>query len=139
MQLVATNMGRSRNVINTAKYNGSLHKPRQCLDLMWVRARAGAAIDHGDTTGGSADLEENPMKFNIRTNGRPVDLASVEQALLSADPAGMVDLDGLNNVLRVSTYLDGAGLQSLITDAGFSVPLGDVEQMPSECCGGCGG
>ncbi len=79
------------------------------------------------------------MKFNIRTHGRPVDLASVEQALLMADPAAMIDLDGLNKVLRVSTYLDGAGLQSLVTDAGFSVPLGDVEQLASECCGGCGG
>lgn len=79
------------------------------------------------------------MKFNIRTHGRPVDLASVEQALLAADPAAMVDLDGLNNMLRVSSYLDGAGLQSLFTDAGFAVPLGDVEQLPSECCGGCGG
>lgn len=79
------------------------------------------------------------MKFNIHTHGRPVDLASVEQALLSADPAGMIDLDGLNNVLRVSTYLDGAGLQSLITDAGFSVPQGDVELVPSDCCGGCSG
>jgi len=79
------------------------------------------------------------MKFNIRTNGRPVDLVSVEQALFAADPAAMIDLDGLNNVLRVSTYLDGAGLQSLVTDAGFAVPLGDVEQLPSECCGGCSG
>lgn len=79
------------------------------------------------------------MKFNIRTNARPVDLASVEQALLAADPAAMIDLDGLNNVLRVSTYLDGAGLQGLFTDAGFAVPLGDVEQLPSECCGGCSG
>lgn len=79
------------------------------------------------------------MKFNIRTNGQPIDLASVEQALLAADPAAMIDLDGLNNVLRVSTYLDGAGLQSLIADAGFSVPLGDVELVPSECCGGCSG
>lgn len=79
------------------------------------------------------------MKFSIRTNGRPVDVASVEHALLSADPAAMIDLDGLNNLLRVSTYLDGAELQSLITDAGFSVPLGDVELLPSDCCGGCGG
>lgn len=79
------------------------------------------------------------MKFNIRTNGRPVDIACVEQALLAVDPAAMIDLDGLNGVLRVSTYLDGAGLQSLVTDAGFSVPLGDVELLPSDCCGGCSG
>lgn len=79
------------------------------------------------------------MKFNIRTNGRPVDLASVEQALLAADPAAMIDLDGLNNVLRVSTYLDSAGLHGVCADAGFSVPLNDVEQLPSECCGGCSG
>lgn len=79
------------------------------------------------------------MKFNIRTHGQPIDLAPVEQALLAADPAAMIDLDGLNNVLRVSTYLDGAGLQSLITDAGFSVPQGDVELVPSDCCGGCSG
>lgn len=79
------------------------------------------------------------MKFNVRTHGQPVDLASIEQALLATDPAAMIDLDGLNNVLRVSSYLDGAGLQGLMSDAGFSVPLGDVEQLPSECCGGCGG
>ncbi len=107
--------------------------------LIWIRALAGTAIDHGFTPGETAAIQESAMKFNIRTYGRPVDLACVEQALLLADPAAMIDLDGLNKVLRVSTYLDGAGLQGLVTNAGFSVPLGDVEQLASECCGGCGG
>ena len=79
------------------------------------------------------------MKFNISTHGGPVDLDAVEQALLHADPAAVVDLDGTSTLLRVSTCLDGNELQKLVSVAGVPVALADVQQLPSECCGGCSG
>lgn len=79
------------------------------------------------------------MKFNIATHGGSVDLDAVERALLHADPAAVVDLDATSTLLRVSTSLDGAQLHKLVAFAGFPVALADVQQLPSECCGGCGG
>lgn len=51
----------------------------------------------------------------------------------------VVDLDATSTLLRVSTSLDGAQLHKLVAFAGFPVALADVQQLPSECCGGCGG
>lgn len=79
------------------------------------------------------------MKFNIRTNGRAVDVAAVEQALQEADPAAMIDLDGATASLRISTYLEGGELLGLMSGAGFTIPSADLELLPSDCCGGCGG
>lgn len=79
------------------------------------------------------------MKFNIPTRGNTVDLDAVEQALLHADPAALVDLDATSTVLRVSTCLDGSELHKLVSIAGFPVAVSDVQQLPSECCGGCSG
>lgn len=79
------------------------------------------------------------MKFNIRTNGRPIDVPAIEQALQQADPSAMIDLDGTTASLRISTYLEGGELLGLMSGAGFTIPSADLERLPSECCGGCGG
>ena len=79
------------------------------------------------------------MKFNIRTHGNAVSVSAVEQALIHVDPAALVDLDATSTWLRVSTCLDGAELHELVARAGLPVGRADVEQLPSECCGGCSG
>ena len=79
------------------------------------------------------------MKFNIRTDGRPIDVPAIEQALQQADPSAMIDLDGTTASLRISTYLEGGELLGLMSGAGFTIPSADLERLPSECCGGCGG
>ena len=79
------------------------------------------------------------MKFNIKTDGHAIDVSVIEQALIQADPAAVIDLDKATSSLRVSTCLDDAELLSLMTDAGFPIPSANIEGVPSECCGGCGG
>ena len=79
------------------------------------------------------------MKFNIKTHGHAIDVSVIEQALIKADPAAMIDLDKTTSLLRVSSCLDDAELLSLMTDAGFPIPSANIEGVPSECCGGCGG
>lgn len=79
------------------------------------------------------------MKFNIKTHGHAIDVSVIEQALIKADPAAMIDLDKATSLLRVSSCLDDAELLSLMTDAGFPIPSTNIEGVPSECCGGCGG
>ena len=79
------------------------------------------------------------MKFNIKTNGKAVDVFVSEQALTKIDPSALIDIDRTNASLRVSTCLDDSELSSLMTEAGFPVSTSDVHGIPSECCGGCGG
>ncbi len=79
------------------------------------------------------------MKFNIKTHGHAISVSVIEQALMQADPAAMIDLDPATSSLRVSSCLDDTELQSLMTDAGFPIPSANFEGVPSECCGGCGG
>lgn len=79
------------------------------------------------------------MKFNIKTKGQAMDVSVIEQALFKIDPSAVIDMDNANASLRVSTCLDDSELSSLMTEAGFPVSTSDVQGVPSECCGGCGG
>mgnify|MGYP001421976890 CR=1 FL=1 len=79
------------------------------------------------------------MKFNIKTKGQAMDVSVIEQALFKIDPSAVIDMDNANASLRVSTCLDDTELSSLMTEAGFPVSTSDVQGVPSECCGGCGG
>jgi len=77
--------------------------------------------------------------FNIKTNGQAMDVSLIEQALFKIDPSAIIDMDRANASLRVSTCLDDTELSTLMTEAGFPVTRSDVQGVPSECCGGCGG
>lgn len=79
------------------------------------------------------------MKYNIRTHEIPVDLAIIEQALTEADPAALLDFDKAASLLRFSSCLNGPELLALMAQAGFPVTDSALEDVPSECCGGCGG
>lgn len=78
------------------------------------------------------------MKFNIHTEANSIDLSTVETELLQADPAAMVDR-GSPALLRVSTSLGATALLGLLNAAGARIGPGQIETLPSECCGGCGG
>lgn len=79
------------------------------------------------------------MKFNIQTHDLPVDLAIIEQALVDADPAAVIDFDKAASLLRFSSCLDGHELLALMAKAGYPVSESALESVFSECCGGCGG
>ncbi len=79
------------------------------------------------------------MKFNIRTQDLPIDLATIEQALADADPAAVIDFDKAASLLRFSSFLTGKELLALMAQAGYPVSESALESVPSECCGGCGG
>lgn len=79
------------------------------------------------------------MQFTIMTRGQSVDVIAVENALYEADPAAVVDLERASGKLRVSTSLGDGELLSLINQSGISVASSDLERLPADCCGGCGG
>ena len=54
------------------------------------------------------------------------------------DPAALVDVDAYGR-LRISTVLPDAEVLLALGLAGACVAPQDLERMPSECCGGCGG
>jgi hypothetical protein len=77
------------------------------------------------------------MQFRIHLLGTPIDVAAVEDALLDRDPSALLDLD--DGVLRVATQLGDAGLLAALAAGGCPVGDPQLERVPSECCGGCGG
>lgn len=79
------------------------------------------------------------MQFRITIDDASPDLHTIDEALRDIDPAGLVDFDAANRVIRVSTTLDTADLASAMHRAGMPVTLDRIERLPSECCGGCGG
>ncbi len=79
------------------------------------------------------------MKYNIRTQEIPVDLAIIEQALADADPAAVIDYDKAASLLRFSSCLNGKELLALMAEVGYPVSESALESVFSECCGGCGG
>ena len=79
------------------------------------------------------------MEFHITLAGRNTDLATIEQALLDADPAVVADIDAAGALLRVATSLDAMQLLAVMRRAGLPVDVDAVRQLPSICCGGCSG
>ena len=79
------------------------------------------------------------MQFEIRMAGARPDVGAIEQALRAVDPAVLVDIDPTGQTLRVAASIDPAQLAALISQAGFPLSQQQLERVPSECCGGCGG
>lgn len=77
------------------------------------------------------------MEFNVAISTRTANLARIDEALREIDPAALVDAkpDGL----RIAGAFDVATLSSVLRDAGCDIAKQDIEQLPSACCGGCGG
>lgn len=78
------------------------------------------------------------MEFSLRISGSMPDPAVIEQALLVADPAALLDFDADDRTLRVSTSATERELLDCLRAAGVAYD-NDLVRRPSVCCGGCGG
>lgn len=79
------------------------------------------------------------MQFKIKTFGNAPDLGAIERVVGDVDPSAVVDTDAAGEVLRISTLIGDVELVSLLNQAGYRMSLDNLERVPSECCGGCGG
>lgn len=79
------------------------------------------------------------MEFHIKTRGVSPDLEAINDALIAIDPSAMADIDPSDASLRVAVELSSPELLALLTRVGYPVDWKQLEQMPSVCCGACGG
>lgn len=79
------------------------------------------------------------MEFHIETRGLTPNLDAINEAIGAVDPGVMADLDTSGATLRVAAAVESAELMMLLAQAGFPVVARQVRQLPSMCCGGCGG
>lgn len=79
------------------------------------------------------------VEFHVQLAGVQPDLGAIEQALLDADPAALVDIDASGGTLRVAGAFTAVDLVVLMRQSGHPVTPQQVEQQPSVCCGGCSG
>lgn len=78
------------------------------------------------------------MQYTVHIPCRP-DLDAVEAALLAVDPAALLDLDPAGDQLRIATWMTRDELRRTLARAGVDAGDEALVQLPSECCGGCGG
>ena len=79
------------------------------------------------------------MEFHIKTRGVKPDLDAINSALLDVDPMAVADIGPDGASLRVAVELGSPELLALLTRAGYPVDWRQLEQVPSVCCGACGG
>ena len=79
------------------------------------------------------------MEYHIDVSRVRVDTRQIAEALQSIDPAALVDLVGDTGTLRISTALSASELLASLAGAGLVLSRDRVQQLPSYCCGGCGG
>ncbi|MUV15780.1 hypothetical protein [Noviluteimonas gilva] len=78
------------------------------------------------------------MQYLISPSSHVASLDTITDRLNHLDPSALVDVDTAGR-LRVSTSLADAELLLALGLAGLLVAPCDLERLPSECCGGCGG
>ncbi|CAM5540551.1 hypothetical protein [Rhodanobacter lindaniclasticus] len=79
------------------------------------------------------------MEFHIALTDASPDPAVVQNALFEIDPTAVADLDMSGLVLRVSAAATAADVAGVLRQVGWPVAPEQVVQLPSICCGGCGG
>lgn len=79
------------------------------------------------------------MEFHVDGMPSTADMAAITDAIYNIDPAALVDIDPSTGALRVNASMSAADLTQAISSAGQDVNALLVMQMPSNCCGGCGG
>jgi hypothetical protein len=77
------------------------------------------------------------MQFTVQLPA-PANHADLADAFADLDPASVVDLDPAG-LLRIATVIDEAAISATLVALGLPVQARDVNRLPSECCGGCGG
>ena len=79
------------------------------------------------------------MQFKIKLSDCAPALGAIEHSIREVDPSALVDIDKTGKTLRVSATLGADHLLGILNKAGWPVAENDLERVPSECCGGCGG
>lgn len=79
------------------------------------------------------------MEFHVDGFAGAVDMAAITDAICAIDPAALLDIDPSTGSLRVATAMSAAELTAAIGSSGEAVDALLVMQLPSNCCGGCGG
>ena len=79
------------------------------------------------------------MQYTIATSSAQADLDVVQRAIDDVDPAAIVDVDASGGIVRISTVIGGPELLALLNGAGYPLNIDALEQVPSQCCGGCSG
>ena len=78
------------------------------------------------------------IQYTLGTDASP-DLAAIECAIAELDPSVQIDLDASGQTVRISTLVTRDELLGCLHDAGATDPSQHLTQVPSDCCGGCGG
>ena len=78
------------------------------------------------------------MQYLVAATGGIVAVDPIAAHLETLDPAALVDVDRAGR-LRISTVLPDFEVLVALSQAGLHVSPFDLERLPSECCGGCGG
>ncbi len=79
------------------------------------------------------------MEFHVDGLAPAADMAAITDAIQNIDPAALVDIDQSTGALRVNAAMSVDDLTTAIGSAGQQPDGLLVMQMPSNCCGGCGG
>jgi hypothetical protein len=79
------------------------------------------------------------MEYHIDLSGAKPDLHAIEDVLYDLDPAVVVAMARDGCTLRIATYLPMNDLLGLMRQADCPVEPRQVVELPSICCGGCGG
>jgi hypothetical protein len=79
------------------------------------------------------------MQSTITITGLPPDIGIIEEALRAVDPSALVDIDPTGRTLRIAASIDAVQLLGVMKAAGYPIQEDQLERVPSECCGGCGG
>lgn len=79
------------------------------------------------------------MEFHIALADASPDPGVVQGALFDVDPMAVVDLDMSGLVMRISSSATTSDLVDVLRRTGWPVTAEQVVQLPSICCGGCGG
>ena len=101
--------------------------------MTWVIAEAGPVRMMGCTSRGATTVQ-----YLVAAASHVASLDSITGRLVDLDPAALVDIDASGR-LRISTLLADAEVLLALGLAGLAVAASDIERVPSQCCGGCGG
>ena len=67
------------------------------------------------------------------------DLAAIEHAIVALDPSAQLDIDASGHSIRIATLATKDELLTSLHQAGATEPTQHLTQLPTDCCGGCGG
>lgn len=79
------------------------------------------------------------MEFHVDGLSAAANVSAITDAINNIDPAALVDIDPSTGALRVNASMSADDLTSAIGSTGQAADSLLVMQMPSHCCGGCGG